>query len=114
TYTKGKPGEFHCPACSSTCGYRHRRVRRFFHVFWIPLIPLTVAGEYVECAQCKGTYKLEVLEAATAIASGSGSQPVLPSISEAQRSVRRVLAMMTLADGRIDEGEITAIVQFLA
>ncbi len=102
TYSKGPPGEFHCPCCSGMRGYRHRRVRRFFHVFFIPLIPLNLAGEYVECAGCKGTYKLEVLAQAQA-----------PGLSEGQKAARRVLAMMTLADGRVEESEIAAILDYL-
>lgn len=116
TYSKGPPGEFHCPCCSGTRGYRHRRVRRFFHVFFIPLIPLNLAGEYVECAGCKGTYKLEVLEASRSLMSGMaagmahGQGPVL---SEGQKAARRVLAMMTLADGRVEEAEIAAMLEYL-
>lgn len=116
TYSKGPPGEFHCPCCSGTRGYRHRRVRRFFHVFFIPLIPLNLAGEYVECADCKGTYKLEVLEASRALMSGIAGgmmQGQGPGISEGQKAARRVLAMMTLADGRVDESEITAMLDYL-
>ncbi|MBA3460860.1 MAG: TerB family tellurite resistance protein [Deltaproteobacteria bacterium] len=110
TYTKGQPGQFHCPCCATTCAYRHRRVRRFFHIFFVPLIPLTLAGEYVECGQCKGTYKLDVLSIAKALAAGTAP----PNVTESQRCVRRVLAMMTLADGRVQDSEIDAITQFLA
>jgi tellurite resistance protein len=105
TYSKGPPGEFHCPCCSGPRGYRHRRVRRFFHVFFIPLIPLNLAGEYVECAGCKGTYKLDVLAAPKALAA--------TSLSEGQKAARRVLAMMTLADGRVEEAEIAAMLEYL-
>jgi tellurite resistance protein len=118
TYSKGPPGEFHCPCCSGTRGYRHRRVRRFFHVFFIPLIPLNLAGEYVECAGCKGTYKLEVLEASKALISGMAAGMAQapgqgPSLSEGQKAARRVLAMMTLADGRVEEAEIVAMLDYL-
>ncbi|MBL0212953.1 MAG: TerB family tellurite resistance protein [Myxococcales bacterium] len=113
TYSKGSGGEFHCPTCSAPRAYRHRRVRRFFHVFFIPLIPLNLAGEYVECGQCRGTYKLGVLETSKALGA-AGQAPVAPAISEGQRGVRRVLAMMTLADGRVEEAEIAAIVEFLS
>jgi uncharacterized tellurite resistance protein B-like protein len=103
TYSKGKGGSFHCPQCTAAQVYRHRRVRRFFHIFFIPLIPLTLAGEYVECGQCKGTYKLDVLEGATP----HGAVP------ESQRGVRRVLAMMMLADGKVEETEVQAIMRYL-
>ena len=115
TYSKGPPGEFHCPCCSGTRGYRHKRVRRFFHVFFIPLIPLNLAGEYVECAGCKGTYKLEVLAASKSLMSGMAAGMVGqgPALSEGQKAARRVLAMMTLADGRVEEAEIAAMLDYL-
>src|SRR5688572_15093262 len=101
TYSKGEPGQFHCPGCSASQQYRHRRVRRFFHIFFIPVIPLNLAGEYVECRTCKGTYKLDVLEMMKSIAGGTdGASPAMP-LSEGQRAVRRVLALMLLADGRV-------------
>lgn len=113
TYTKGQPGQFHCPHCAITQAYRHRRVRRFFHIFFVPLIPLTLAGEYVECGQCKGTYKLEVLAMMKGIADGTQQASQRVPLSEGQRGVRRVLALMLLADGRVEESEIAAIVEFL-
>jgi tellurite resistance protein len=113
TYSKGEPGQFHCPQCSVTQAYRHRRVRRFFHIFFIPLIPLNLAGEYVECGQCKGTYKLEVLAMMKGIASGVQHASQTLPLSEGQRAVRRILAMMLLADGRVEESELAAIIEFL-
>lgn len=113
TSTKGKPGNFHCPSCAQPQTYRHRRVRRFFHIFFIPLIPLNLAGEYVECARCKGTYKLEVLDSAKTRAHGQ-DQVRQAAATEAQRGVRRVLAMMMLADGRVEESEIQTIMAYLS
>lgn len=113
TSTRGKPGSFHCPACAAAQMYRHRRVRRFFHIFFIPLIPLNIAGEYVECGRCKGTYKLEVLDTATTRAHGAAQVKAAAS-SESQRGVRRVLAMMLLADGRIEESEIQTMIAYLS
>ncbi len=113
TYSKGEPGQFHCPQCAVTQAYRHRRVRRFFHIFFIPLIPLNLAGEYVECGQCKGTYKLEVLAMMKGIAAGTQQASQVLPLSEGQRAVRRILAMMLLADGRVEESELTAIIEFL-
>jgi uncharacterized tellurite resistance protein B-like protein/ribosomal protein S27AE len=113
TYSKGDPGQFHCPQCAVMQSYRHRRVRRFFHIFFIPLIPLTLAGEYVECGQCKGTYKLEILAMMKGIADGTRQASQTLPLSEGQRGVRRVLALMLLADGRVEESELTAIIEFL-
>jgi zinc-ribbon family len=59
---KHREGQFFCPACHEQQAYVHRRVRRFFTLYFIPLIPLTLAGEYIECQRCTGTFKLEVLQ----------------------------------------------------
>lgn len=55
-------GQFHCPQCNSTQHYRHRTVRRFFTLFFIPVIPLDKLGEYVECSTCRNTYISRILE----------------------------------------------------
>lgn len=116
TYSKGNGGNFHCPTCSHAHPYRHRRVRRFFHFFFIPLIPLNLAGEYIECNQCRGTYRLDVLALSDALATASANPtaatPAKPE-SEAHRATRRMLVLMILADGRVEEAEITTVVDIL-
>ncbi len=62
TGTKGQ-GTFQCPACQTDQPYAHKHVRRFFTLYFIPLIPLGTVGEYVECGRCKGTFKPAVLDA---------------------------------------------------
>lgn len=61
TGSKGT-GTFDCPQCGPAKPYNHRRQRRFFTLYFIPLIPLQTVGEYVECGGCKGTFKPEVLQ----------------------------------------------------
>jgi uncharacterized tellurite resistance protein B-like protein len=116
TYSKGN-GDFFCPACENKQPYRHRRVRRFFHIFWIPLIPLDLAGEYVECNMCLGTYRPEVLDLSNALlaAAAAGSDPHLPKPeSEVHATTRRLLILMMLADGIIEESEIDMILDILS
>jgi uncharacterized tellurite resistance protein B-like protein len=55
-------GQFHCPSCNDDRPFDHKKARRFFTLYFIPLIPLESLGEYVECQACKGTYKPEVLQ----------------------------------------------------
>ena len=57
-----KEGNFHCPQCNTQTKYRHRKVNKFFTLYFIPLIPLGSAGEFVECRCCKGTFVPRVLE----------------------------------------------------
>lgn len=57
----GSGSWFQCPRCQSSEPYRHCRVRRYGHLYWIPLIPLGEPVEYVECLTCQSTWKPEVL-----------------------------------------------------
>src|SRR3954470_12864876 len=61
TRTK-ESGQFHCPVCNESRDFRHRVVRRWFTLYFIPVIPLTQMGEYIECGECKGTFKVGVLD----------------------------------------------------
>lgn len=54
-------GSFHCQRCGGDRTYRHKSGRRWIHVFFIPVIPLDKAGEYVQCTECGTRYSPEVL-----------------------------------------------------
>jgi predicted RNA-binding Zn-ribbon protein involved in translation (DUF1610 family) len=49
-------GLFHCPRCGGDRRYRRRAGRRFLTLFFIPVIPLTRAGEHVRCTTCRARY----------------------------------------------------------
>lgn len=59
-------GLFHCPRCGGDRHYRHRSGRRFLTLFFIPVIPLTKAGEHVQCITCRTRYHVGVLRQPTA------------------------------------------------
>jgi len=59
-------GTFHCPRDGGDRPYRLRSGRRWFTLFFIPVIPLTRVGEVVECRSCKTRYTTDVLNAPTA------------------------------------------------
>lgn len=61
-------GTFHCPTCGADRQYTHQQARRWFTLFWLPLIPLKVLGEYIECATCKSTFTTEILNLPTSAA----------------------------------------------
>jgi hypothetical protein len=61
-------GVFHCRKCGGDRNYRLRSGRRFFTLFFIPIIPLNKVGEHVRCETCKTRYVTEVLKAPTAAA----------------------------------------------
>lgn len=54
-------GTFDCPACGAGKPYEHKKVRSFFTLYFIPLIPMGTRGEYVECGGCGKSWKPEVL-----------------------------------------------------
>jgi hypothetical protein len=59
-------GVFHCPRCGGDRHYRHRSGRRFLTLFFIPVIPLTKAGEHVQCTTCRTRYHVGALRLPTA------------------------------------------------
>ena len=96
--TTPEKGRFHCPTCGPETGFRWRRVRRFFTLYFIPLIPLNRLGEYIECDRCKGTYDPQVLH--------YDPQRIADEFeAEFHKVVRKVMVAMVLADGSIDDAE---------
>ena len=61
-------GVFHCPHESADRDYRMRVARRWFHIFWLPIVPLKRFGEIVECETCNSRYEVDVLRIPTAAA----------------------------------------------
>ncbi len=64
-HTTGQ-GVFHCQRCGGDRQYRRRSGRRFFTLFFIPIIPLNKVGEHVQCDTCKTRYHVDVLNLPTA------------------------------------------------
>jgi|HubBroStandDraft_6_1064221.scaffolds.fasta_scaffold272746_1 hypothetical protein len=54
-------GTFQCPNCRQPTEYRLRKGRRFLHVFFVPVVPVSAASEHVRCGACKKRYKPGVL-----------------------------------------------------
>ncbi|MDX1622291.1 MAG: hypothetical protein R3320_14945 [Nitriliruptorales bacterium] len=55
-------GQFHCPNEGGTRPYEHKQARRWFSLFFIPLIPLDKQGERVRCRSCGAIYGPHVLQ----------------------------------------------------
>ncbi len=105
TSTAGK-GEFHCPQCGPK-PYLHKKVKKWFTLYFIPCIPMETLGEYIECQNCKGTYKMEVLNY-----DPRAEQMQLNAHYE--DVVRRVMIEMMLADDVLEESEITSMQEIYA
>ena len=95
--TKEK-GQFHCPQCDRQTGYRHRKVTKFFTLYFIPLIPLGSAGEYVECDNCRCTFIPRVLDNTP-----SNDKDAFMAIY--QKAIRHSMVLIMLADGVIEDAE---------
>jgi hypothetical protein len=70
----GKLGEgtFFCPSCGGDRHYALKQRRRWFTLFFIPIIPLDRVGEpFVECTTCKQAYKQSVLTMPTSATLGN-------------------------------------------
>lgn len=98
----GERGDFHCPQCGANSGYTMKKVRRFFTLYFIPLIPLDLLGEYLECNTCQGNFKPEVRD-------------YDPAQHEQQMQAVYMVAMKQamictlLADGVIDNAQVKAV-----
>jgi hypothetical protein len=58
-------GTFHCRRCGGDRQYRHRAGRRWFTLFFLPVIPLNSVGEHVQCTTCRTRYVTDVLSLPT-------------------------------------------------
>lgn len=95
-------GWFHCPQCGGRQAFARKKVRRFFTLFFVPLIPLDRVGGYVECAMCSGTFDPTVLD---------HDPDATAREFEAlyKMCVRELMVRMLLADGRVEESELEVI-----
>jgi uncharacterized tellurite resistance protein B-like protein len=96
-----KEGHFNCPQCESSVPYRHRKVTKFFTLFFLPIFPVGSPIEYVECGRCNNTFIPRVLDNNSG--SGSGSNDDFMAIYE--QAIRHSMVRVMLADGHIDEQE---------
>lgn len=97
TSTVGE-GQFNCPKCAAKRTYRLRQVRNFFTLYFIPVIPLDIAGKYTECTTCSGTFGEEIL-----------SYDPEAEKAKTNEQLMRVMVMAALADGVVSEEEYQTI-----
>lgn len=98
TFTKEK-GHFCCPRCGDGMDYRHKNVRCFFTLYFIPLIPMHQLGEYIECQSCQGTYHLDILDYNPGLQTSQAEAIFMVA-------AKQLMIAMLLADGVIDDAEV--------
>lgn len=59
-------GVFHCTRCGGDRHYKQKVGRRWFTLFFVPVIPLNEVGRVVECQTCRTRFDPAVLGIATA------------------------------------------------
>lgn len=99
-------GNFNCPQCECDKAYKHKKVTRFFTLYFIPIIPLGKLGEYVECQSCKGTFITNVLNYQK---SPSADQ----FLSQYEIAMKHAMVLIMLADGEIDDNEMTTVLKIV-
>lgn len=67
-------GVFFCPSCGGDRRGRRRLGRRWFTLFFLPLIPLGNIGEVVECRTCRSRFGTDVLSLPTSRDMAAGLQ----------------------------------------
>lgn len=95
-------GSFNCPNCSNNTTFEKRRAKQWFHLYFIPLIPLKTYPPYVECKACNATFIEEVLNAGT----GADSASIR---AEFETATLAILARVAWADGVIEDAEVDEI-----
>ncbi|MFT4551112.1 MAG: uncharacterized membrane protein YebE (DUF533 family) [Verrucomicrobiales bacterium] len=95
-------GQFHCPVCVVQTAYELKRVRRFFTLYFIPLFPISMLGEYVECSRCQGTFEPDILNYDPAVETQQTEALFMIAL-------KQIMIAVCLADGLIDDNEVTQI-----
>ena len=90
-------GTFHCPQCGVDRAYQLRQPRRWFTLFFIPVVPMDKRDAFVECDTCHGRFTQQALKAQTA---GQFSHAL-------SLGMRAATSMVLTASGTPTERDIT-------
>jgi len=55
-------GKFMCPRCQQLRSYEHKKVGKYFTLYFIPLFQTSTLGEYIECKTCLTPFEITVLD----------------------------------------------------
>ena len=54
-------GSFNCPNCRASRSYEHKKLQRWFTLYFVPVFPLQTLGERIVCGACGQAYTTAVL-----------------------------------------------------
>lgn len=97
----GEKGTFHCPRCGAGKTYEIKNWTRFFHLYWIPLIPYKW-GSFLECKGCSSTWDEKVRECDPEAERAAFH-------AKFESAMLQAMIAMAEADGHIDKKEMQAI-----
>lgn len=100
TKKKLEQGKFNCPQCNRDEQFTKLRSKQWFHLYFIPLIPLKEYPPYVECSSCNATFVEGVL---------NNNMDSATVRAEFEIATMKILARMAWADGIIEPEERTEI-----
>lgn len=92
-------GQFHCPQCGGDREYEHRTARRFFTLFFLPVIPLDKVGEVVRCKTCRTRFDPAVLR-----------RPTTAQLADALPAAMRAAVAVVLRAGGATQSAVQAAI----
>lgn len=103
--SKKDHGLFYCPSCDASCSSRTHKVRKWFTLYFIPVLPLGLVGEYVECSGCNNTFGVESAYRTKV----EYNVHQLEVRAEYENGIRNIMILLMLGDGQIDKLEMRTI-----
>lgn len=91
-------GRFYCPECRATTDYVKKEKQIVSVFFTFTRFPIEVLGQYIECNRCRNSFRENVLESSPETAR-----------AEFHPSMKRVMILMILSDGEINDIETRSI-----
>jgi Tellurite resistance protein TerB len=109
-------GTLHCYKCGGDREYRKCVGRRWFHVFFVPVMPLNRVAEHVQCTICDTRYRIEVLalptteQMLTALPSGTrAAVTAMVRAGDSAGSAARASAVDTVRRAGLDSYDDAAL-----
>jgi len=100
-------GYFLCPACGGLRQYKHKRLARYFAIYFLPLFPVQTLSDMIECQTCHHSYRLEEIRQTTRLISEAD---LLKAVTiELQRGLPLHRLQRRLAEDGLDRSEAARI-----
>ena len=95
---KKDKGRFYCPECRTIKKYLLQEFSKYLFLLFLPVYKTDTCGDHILCSSCKNTFWVSVLECSPEITKQNFNPSVL-----------RLMVLMMLADGKIENEEYDSI-----